>query len=115
MAFGYMESPCDVARRHEMLHAGMRQVFEHRVPRRNPRFGQAQGEPPYLAVEGYDEAGRLVMDVLLLYREEDLPHLETDWARLCAEPQLRLSELHWFERIDGHATGRRRDGAVCMY
>ncbi len=115
MAFGYMELPYDVARRHEMPCAGVRQAFEHRVPKRHPRTPEEASEPPYLAVGGYDEAGRLVLDVLLLYRDEDLGHLEEDWHRLCTEPHLRLAELRWFERIDGHGTGRRRDGSVCMY
>ena len=115
MAFGYFETAYDVSARHEMLHAGMRQVFEQRQERPCPGRAADAGASTYLSVEGFDNEGRLVMDVLLLYRAQDAEHLAGDWARLCSEPELRLDELRWFERIDGHGTGRRRDGVVCMY
>lgn len=112
--FGYMETDYDVVARQELQCGGMRQVFEHRESTFRKTFGGVE-KLSYLAIEGYNSEGKLVMDVLLLYPDEYAQNLAADWQRLCTEPQLKLSELQHFERIVGHGTGYRRDGCVVMY
>lgn len=123
--FGYTESPYEVlgtySHQHESrLEVGELRKVQHsasdfeRMATHRKLFNIEHAElDTYIAITARDRAGREVLDVILRYDDEKT--LREDWARVVSEPEVALSALKPFERIEGHGTGFRRDGAVVMY
>jgi hypothetical protein len=63
----------------------------------------------YIAIEGKS------IDLLFFYKPGQEADLDSDWQRLVNEPEVKVEELKWFEKVTGHGTGETRDGAYIMY
>lgn len=62
---------------------------------------------PYIAVTGKD------VDLLLKYRSPK--DAEKDWKSIIDQDDVKLDELNFSERIEGHHIGYGRDGSVTMF
>lgn len=119
---GYSEAIFTVEKSVEIMTATGKQTLQVRV---DPALDQAGLElQAWIARKGIAREPQLLdryiaisgsADLLLLYQEGHAADLESDWQRLIAEPEVRVSELLWYEVVEHHSLGRRKDGFVVMY
>lgn len=105
---GYIESPYTVEKKYEAQRANHREVGELRSPQNGSR-GR------YIALMLYSLDGEQIGDHLLMYKGGAGKHLDSDWNRVVTEPDVKLDDLKFSERIVAHHVGYGRDGSVIMY
>lgn len=69
--------------------------------------------PPYIALEGRDANGSLVLDRLFHYATRE--HLDQDWKRLTGPLVVKASDLNFEDMIVDHCIGYSKDGGITMY
>jgi hypothetical protein len=63
----------------------------------------------YISIKGEN------LDILLLYRNGSEEEMNLDWSRIVSEPDVKVNELKWFEKVSNHEMGVTRDGCVIIY
>lgn len=132
--FGYIENDYEVLKSFELSAektGGIKQVFEMRkevkdgyyekrfseIIARNKMKGKdvlAQKYNPYIALCGYDQDNKLVMDILFKY-DVNTDNIEKDWETLQLCPDVRIENLLCSSWIENHHTGYDKSGGVTMY
>jgi hypothetical protein len=98
---GYIESPYTVEKEADRVTKdGGCQRFEVRQSKSVSGYPMPQ---PYIAVDGRDAAGNLVLDILFRYDVRVV--LDADWTRLIADESATARDLNYVEMICGHHVG----------
>ncbi len=122
--FGYQEQQYDIEKSVKILTKEGEQTIELRNAELEPQwvFGivkrlrndvpsvlDMQRSKKYISIRGKN------LDILLLYKNGSEENLILDWVRIISEPEVKVDELQWFEKVSNHGTGVTRDGCVIIY
>jgi hypothetical protein len=119
--FGYQEKPYTVLEKFELSAEetnDTRQEFEIRIPKeQQTSLKQSQNETPreYISITGFNEEGKLELDLLLKYNSNTKEELKEDWETLKTNPKVNIKDLNCFRWITGHHIGHCKEGSVTMY
>jgi hypothetical protein len=95
--FGYQESFYKIEKKASIQTRNGEQIVEIRVDEYSK----------YISIYGK------AIDIIFLYNNEE--DMNKDWQRIISEPEVKVSELLWHEKIISHSTGYTKDGCVIMY
>lgn len=95
------------------------QVFkkkvEVRIPERESSLINSEIVHEYIAIEGYTENDNMILDLLLIYKNNTLQDMYDDFENLKNKTNIDLNNLKCFDWISGHHVGFSRSGARRMY